>query len=172
VIPYQYIVQPPTDSGGSPTSSDPHAQPRTDTAGSSGATSLGGGERVRLCNPCVPDPNTAPPVGTQRPASYQSRHSRSASATAVPQNTPPGRYQSNEAIVAGIGSFPRRPRQTSILGNASRYSDSQNQSRGTYHNERGDRLLRPDDFQSRSRSSTVSSSVLLLQSDTSRVLMF
>lgn len=26
---------------------------------------LGGGERVRLCNPCVPDPNTTPPQ-TQR----------------------------------------------------------------------------------------------------------
>lgn len=156
MIPYQYIVQPPTDSSGSPTSSDNHPRPRADTAGSSGVTSLGGGERVRLCNPCVPDPNTAPPVNTQRPASYQSRHSRSASTTAVPQNTPPGRYQSNEAIIASIGNFPRRPRQPSILGNASRYSDSQNQSRGTSYNERRDGLLRPDDYQSRSRSSTVS----------------
>jgi len=148
-------VQPPID-GGSPTSSDPRPQHRTDTAASSGVTSLGGGERVRLCNPCVPDPNTAPPVNTQRPASYQSRHSRSASTTAVPRNTPPGGYQSNEAIRASIGNFPRRPRQPSILGNPNRYSESQNQSRGTSYNERGDRLLRPDDYQSRSRSSTVS----------------
>jgi hypothetical protein len=149
-------VQPPVD-GGSPTSSDPRPRPRTDTAGSLEVTSLGGGERVRLCNPCVPDPNTAPPVNAQRPASYQSHHSRSASTTAVPQNVYPGDYaaRSDAEIRARIANFPRRPRQPSILGNSNSYLDSQNQSRGTSYNQGG--LLRPDDFQSRSRSSTVSS---------------
>ncbi|KAI1431017.1 hypothetical protein GGR50DRAFT_127188 [Xylaria sp. CBS 124048] len=44
-IPYAFIVRPPGVEGGG------------------NATPLGpmGGERVRLCNPCVPDPNTTPP---------------------------------------------------------------------------------------------------------------
>jgi hypothetical protein len=42
---------------------------------------LSGGERVRLCNPCVPDPNTAPPesptpsIGSPRPSHHRSRSS-------------------------------------------------------------------------------------------------
>ncbi|KAK4185521.1 putative E3 ubiquitin-protein ligase ZNRF2 [Podospora australis] len=49
-IPYQYIVQPP----GTPALM---ASP-SDQGGNS---YFGGGAKVRLCNPCVPDPNTAPP---------------------------------------------------------------------------------------------------------------
>lgn len=37
-----------------------------------------GGERVRLCNPCVPDPNTAPPQ-SPTPLSPRSPHHRSRS---------------------------------------------------------------------------------------------
>ncbi len=55
-IPHQYIVRPP----GAPR---PLAQgpslPLLDSQG--WYPEFGGGERVRLCNPCVPDPNTAPP---------------------------------------------------------------------------------------------------------------
>jgi hypothetical protein len=55
-IPYQYIVRPP----GAPR---PLAQgPSLSFLDSQGwYPEFGGGERVRLCNPCVPDPNTAPP---------------------------------------------------------------------------------------------------------------
>jgi hypothetical protein len=47
---------------------------------------LGGGERVRLCNPCVPDPNVAPP---QTPLLQQRRapigtHTRSSSSVVSP----------------------------------------------------------------------------------------
>lgn len=31
-----------------------------------------GGERVRLCNPCVPDPNTAPPATLTSPSQHSS----------------------------------------------------------------------------------------------------
>lgn len=39
---------------------------------------MSGGERVRLCNPCVPDPNTAPPQGPTSPGlvSPMSPHQR------------------------------------------------------------------------------------------------
>ncbi|KAK3716517.1 hypothetical protein LTR37_006413 [Vermiconidia calcicola] len=51
-IPKQYIVQPPTASeGGGETSVSP-------TTGNLFARNLGGGEVVRVCNPCVPDPWT------------------------------------------------------------------------------------------------------------------
>ncbi|GAB1310333.1 E3 ubiquitin-protein ligase ZNRF2 [Madurella fahalii] len=54
-IPYQYIVQPP----GAPR----HMAQRPISLLDSQTwyPDFGGGERVRLCNPCVPDPNTAPP---------------------------------------------------------------------------------------------------------------
>ncbi|KAK3497020.1 uncharacterized protein B0T23DRAFT_437769 [Neurospora hispaniola] len=35
---------------------------------------LGGGERVRLCNPCVPDPNTAPPQTQAQGSSHSRSH--------------------------------------------------------------------------------------------------
>lgn len=60
-IPYQYIVQPPTVPISS--SSNPQSTPnmnRRDTDVSSFAD-RNGGMKVRLCNPCVPDPNPLPP---------------------------------------------------------------------------------------------------------------
>ena len=50
-IPRQYIVQPPSSSDGEQSPSSPVS------AGTSGRN-LGGGEIVRVCNPCVPDPWT------------------------------------------------------------------------------------------------------------------
>lgn len=75
-IPYQYIVQPP----GTPR---PGAQryPASLISGEGGHadfSSLGGGEKVRLCNPCVPDPNTNPPDSQGSPPSVRG-HGRSQS---------------------------------------------------------------------------------------------
>ncbi|KAK5663368.1 hypothetical protein OQA88_3796 [Cercophora sp. LCS_1] len=54
-IPYQYIVQPPW------APRNP-GQRYSGILGSPGELGIpGGGESVRLCNPCVPDPNIAPP---------------------------------------------------------------------------------------------------------------
>ncbi|KAL2127585.1 hypothetical protein VTI74DRAFT_10457 [Chaetomium olivicolor] len=54
-IPYQYIVRPPG-------ATLPVAQGASlSLLDSQGWYPEFGGERVRLCNPCVPDPNTAPP---------------------------------------------------------------------------------------------------------------
>lgn len=55
-IPHAYIVRPPGDQGPAP----PYLYPGVE-GGLADFSSVGGGERVRLCNPCVPDPNTAPP---------------------------------------------------------------------------------------------------------------
>ncbi|KAK0731678.1 hypothetical protein B0H67DRAFT_565529 [Lasiosphaeris hirsuta] len=67
-IPYQYIVQPP----GTPRILAPR-YPSSMLIGDGGYLDfgiVGGGERVRLCNPCVPDPNITPPQ-------TQGTHSRS-----------------------------------------------------------------------------------------------
>ena len=88
-IPYQYIVQPP----GMPRL----PVPRYPSAplGSDGSFidfgAMGGGERVRLCNPCVPDPNIAPPQ-------TQGGHSRS-------QSTMEGPATENPQTGRGWGSY-------------------------------------------------------------------
>lgn len=69
IIPHQYIVRAPGSEA---------AAPQTLLVDSLGAGyfdthNMSGGERVRLCNPCVPDPNTAPP---QSPAGTSSSSSQ------------------------------------------------------------------------------------------------
>ncbi|KAI0486344.1 hypothetical protein F4859DRAFT_366203 [Xylaria cf. heliscus] len=61
-IPHPYIVRPPGDPGPALQFSYPGVE-----RGIADFNSIGGGERVRLCNPCVPDPNTAPPQPQQSP---------------------------------------------------------------------------------------------------------
>jgi len=81
-IPRQYIVRPP----GSPSLSTSPPVPvprqvvdltRDDTISSSPINpALGGGEEVRLCNPCVPDPNPHPlNYATVRPHGHRSTQS-------------------------------------------------------------------------------------------------
>lgn len=66
-IPRQYIVHPPTlELSGD----DDDENPRYTSN-----PALGGGEEVRVCNPCVPDPNYNPPPQAGRPESWQSQNS-------------------------------------------------------------------------------------------------
>ncbi|KJZ79032.1 hypothetical protein HIM_01805 [Hirsutella minnesotensis 3608] len=77
IIPHQYIVRPPGSEYSMPTSLLLDGL----GAGYFDANGPSGGERVRLCNPCVPDPNTAPPQspGSSAGASPRSPHQRSRS---------------------------------------------------------------------------------------------
>lgn len=82
-IPYQFIVQPPADPA-APGIPSPHRHaPTQSSLSTSDVASLGGGERVRLCNPCVPDPNVAPPQTPRYQTNLQSPlprvHNRSTS---------------------------------------------------------------------------------------------
>ncbi|CAH0049406.1 unnamed protein product [Clonostachys solani] len=82
IIPHQYIVRPP--------GAEIPILPQTLLTDQLGVgyfdvNGIPGGERVRLCNPCVPDPNIAPPQGlsssasTPPAANFRGSHSRSRS---------------------------------------------------------------------------------------------
>ena len=81
-IPRQYIVHPPSedDNIGSDASGDSDEGNRANTAGAGlrqADTALGGGVEVRLCNPCVPDPNPLPPPSyAQSTSDYPSPYAR------------------------------------------------------------------------------------------------
>ncbi|KAF2822636.1 FYVE-domain-containing protein [Ophiobolus disseminans] len=100
-IPRQFIVHPPSD--GSPTIIDLTGDEDSElsTFGPFRNPALGGGEEVRVCNPCVPDPNYGPP----------------------PQYTPaiPARYSSHAPsstrpyTLAGPPPHPRAQRSVSSV---------------------------------------------------------
>ncbi|KAI9372112.1 FYVE zinc finger-domain-containing protein [Aspergillus egyptiacus] len=70
-IPRQYIVHPPTSNRSRASTIAQRATQIINLEGDDDLTqspaalnpALGGGEEVRLCNPCVPDPNPEPPLG-------------------------------------------------------------------------------------------------------------
>ncbi|KAK5165817.1 uncharacterized protein LTR77_008740 [Saxophila tyrrhenica] len=71
-IPKQYIVQPPSGSDGEEAGS-------TSPGGLFGRNNLGGGDVVRVCNPCVPDPwtpDTAPNLEARHPAEQNNSRRR------------------------------------------------------------------------------------------------
>ncbi|KAH7329265.1 hypothetical protein B0I35DRAFT_40764 [Stachybotrys elegans] len=85
IIPHQYIVRPPGSEIPLPQSLliDGLGGGYFDVNG------LSGGERVRLCNPCVPDPNTAPPHSPSPAPSPRASHYRSRSSLANAYGSPP-----------------------------------------------------------------------------------
>ncbi|CZS91500.1 uncharacterized protein RAG0_02106 [Rhynchosporium agropyri] len=145
-IPHQYIVQPPATQQVSPTHS---TRPRLNsgrTGSSNMVENLGGGERVRLCNPCVPDPNIAPPQVPEsrnlpsRPT--QQGHSRSVSSTV---NSTYTRSSVHNPSASSATYAQRRTRDATRMVS---YNTSSS------YTERNNRI-RPVDLQNRSRSSTV-----------------
>ena len=59
-IPHEFIVRPPQE-----TSSN--RRPSLSQRDTEAASTTCGGTKVRLCNPCVPDPNTLPPPPIRSP---------------------------------------------------------------------------------------------------------
>lgn len=66
-IPRQYIVRPPEERLWD--IDDGYTRSRSSTDPSGYFDNLGGGETVRVCNPCVPDPNYGPPPQHEVPSS-------------------------------------------------------------------------------------------------------
>ncbi|KAM0250556.1 hypothetical protein ACHAQJ_008566 [Trichoderma viride] len=87
IIPHQFIVRAP----GSEVPPPPALFFDSSGAGYVDMNGPSGGERVRLCNPCVPDPNTAPPQNPSSPGlSPRSarRRSRTGMGGGYPTSTP------------------------------------------------------------------------------------
>lgn len=88
---------------------------------------LSGGERVRLCNPCVPDPNTAPPQSPGSP-SLSPRSARRRSRNSTGGGYPPSPSVNNRyggVFAAGQSNDPyqfytSRTRSITMVG-ISRY---------------------------------------------------
>lgn len=76
------------------------------------ATYHTGGERVRLCNPCVPDPNVAPPQVTSPGIPGRDTARGSTSAASTSSNS--GRRGNRSSLV--FDNFSQRPRVPSIVG--------------------------------------------------------
>jgi hypothetical protein len=98
------------------------------------------------------------PTFNQRQHSQQNSHGRSASSVNPPSDDNTGRYQTNADFIASIGNTSRQSQQPSTSGSHSRSSQLEDTLYGNSYNDRDDRMLRPEGFDNRSRSSTVSSS--------------
>lgn len=115
IIPHQYIVRPP----GSDTSMHQSLLIDGLGAGYFDVNDMSGGERVRLCNPCVPDPNTAPPQSPspQATLSPRSAHHRSRSSIGTAYGTLPPSNRHGAVFAPGASGDPYRylsPRMRSV----------------------------------------------------------
>lgn len=115
IIPYQYIVRPP----GSDTTMHQALLIDGLGAGYFDVNDMSGGERVRLCNPCVPDPNTAPPQSPspQATLSPRSAHQRSRSSIGSTYGTLPPSNRHGAVFAPGASGDPYRylsPRMRSV----------------------------------------------------------
>ncbi|KAK6842843.1 hypothetical protein PG995_001855 [Apiospora arundinis] len=112
-------------------------------------SNIGGGERVRLCNPCVPDPNTTPPQTQGQPATHgppfspRSPHQRSQSTASVTS------YANPEAAASGFASFFMANPPTNAFPRNRSVTMHSNFSRSG-HTERDARNINPGNAASRS----------------------
>ncbi|PSN64956.1 hypothetical protein BS50DRAFT_601498 [Corynespora cassiicola Philippines] len=89
-IPRQFIVHPPGDSNAGPSLEDIENDEDGSLSFFNINPALGGGEVVRVCNPCVPDPNYSPPPQYTSPPAATSRHSYHFSSSGRPSLPAPG----------------------------------------------------------------------------------
>ncbi|KAI1142857.1 FYVE-domain-containing protein [Hypoxylon sp. FL0543] len=126
-IPHQYIVRPPGE----------RSFHRYSFLGDEGSiadfSTLGGGEQVRLCNPCVPDPNTTPPQTQHSTSQFSPRspHQRSQSSSSgnfnadsntnryspylMSPNVPPDAYPRSRSVTMHSGPGPSRSTNSNYL---------------------------------------------------------
>ncbi|RGP81585.1 hypothetical protein FLONG3_317 [Fusarium longipes] len=115
IIPHQYIVRPPGSEAAM------HQSLLVDGLGAGyfDVNDMSGGERVRLCNPCVPDPNTAPPQspGPQATLSPRVPHQRSRSSIGDAYGTLQSSNRHGAVFAPGTSGDPYRylsPRMRSV----------------------------------------------------------
>jgi hypothetical protein len=126
VIPYEYVVRPPGDAT---------LRRRSGYFAEEGHLSRFGGERVRLCNPCVPDPNNTPPqtqTQTQTGATPNSSrlHQRSRSSN-VDRSVGGMAFFGDYNAVLSSASASQRHRSVSMLPPGPTSSASSSRTRRT-----------------------------------------
>ncbi|KAF1916469.1 FYVE zinc finger-domain-containing protein [Ampelomyces quisqualis] len=105
-IPRQFIVHPPSDATSNIIDLTSNEENNMSPFRPFRNPALGGGEEVRVCNPCVPDPNYGPPPLYNPSAT--SRHPSQSSASSRPYYPP------------GLPQHPRAHRSTSNAQDSSR----------------------------------------------------
>ncbi|KAL1651134.1 hypothetical protein SLS61_005652 [Didymella pomorum] len=109
-IPRQFIVHPPSDGSNSiiDLTGDDEANPMSNF-GPFRNPALGGGEEVRVCNPCVPDPNySLPPQYPPTAPPYHRSHRSASSVQIAPRDE---RRQSQSSRPPPIQQLNPRPRR-------------------------------------------------------------
>ncbi|KAF4337613.1 PIB1-phosphatidylinositol(3)-phosphate binding [Fusarium beomiforme] len=106
IIPHQYIVRQPGSDAAI------HQSLLVDGLGAGyfDVNDISGGERVRLCNPCVPDPNTAPPQSPSPQATLSPRasHQRSRSSIGDAYGTLQPSHRHGAVFAPGTSGDPYR----------------------------------------------------------------
>ncbi|RKK69267.1 hypothetical protein BFJ69_g12872 [Fusarium oxysporum] len=106
IIPHQYIVRQPGSEAAI------HQSLLVDGLGAGyfDVNDMSGGERVRLCNPCVPDPNTAPPQSPSPQATLSPRtsHQRSRSSIGNAYGALQSSNRHGAVFAPGTGGDPYR----------------------------------------------------------------
>ncbi|RAR02591.1 FYVE-domain-containing protein [Stemphylium lycopersici] len=109
-IPRQFIVHPPSESTANFIDLTGEDEGAMSNLGPFRNPALGGGEEVRVCNPCVPDPNFSPPPQYQSPG-RDSRHPPQFPQPSRPSHAPPP-----------PPPHPRAHRSSSSVHDASRFA--------------------------------------------------
>lgn len=125
-IPRQYIVHPPQESPNiiDLTSDDDDRQ--MSRYGPFGNPALGGGEEVRVCNPCVPDPNFDPPQQHGQTSPFPPFSPSAHSPHLPPTNAPPRGSRPSHRSTQSVGDSMRP-------GHAPRTRDPFTDHRTSYH---------------------------------------
>ncbi|EOA86699.1 hypothetical protein ACJQWK_08898 [Exserohilum turcicum] len=144
-IPRQFIVHPPSETLANfidLTGDDENAM---STFGPFRNPALGGGEEVRVCNPCVPDPNFSPPPqysSSGRESRYSPQYSSSPRSTHAPPPPPHPRAHRSASSVHDASRFAG---QGQIYGQRNSTNDSNTSRRVSYNGNSniGERRLPP-----------------------------
>lgn len=154
-IPRQFIVRPPdtgVDASPDPPSQSPaRFPPVVDLTGDDPTTpsasnpGLGGGEEVRLCNPCVPDPNPNP-LGYSGMRAHGHRSTHSLSSTII---------NSSASVVSFVVSFTHSLLANMVLKSQRQHPEVRQERRTVGANDRP-QFLQSVGLQSRAVSSATS----------------
>ncbi|KAF1830281.1 hypothetical protein BDW02DRAFT_583004 [Decorospora gaudefroyi] len=144
-IPRQFIVHPPSEGGSNYIDLTGDDENAMSPFGPYRNPALGGGEEVRVCNPCVPDPNFNPPPQYD-PTSRASRYPDSIhSSSRLPYGQPPPPHPRAHRSDSSAHDASRMAGQGQTQGPRDPLNDNNQNRRMSYHGSSniGERRLPP-----------------------------